>query len=314
VVTWTDDIDEILASDLAAGFAYLTPARGVVITPMAPLALRDRQAGTVTLTTSQAMWKKLERIRRNPGVAIAYHAREHGLTDRPEFVLVQGRASFPTSPDRDWLESITPQWERFLGPRSAGLAGRVLEVYYWHRVPITVEVERIVTYPDLAASGEAQVLGNPPAKAAPPQTPPRGGTSPRIDAAKVVARAHRLPHTLLGWCGSDDLPEVVPVAAVNGGDSGLTLTVPAGAVPAGGRRAGLTSHQFQPRMIGQEQRVHTGWLEGDGSDPVQYAPHTKAGYRLPASKLAFTLASGSIALRMKKAREAGVADEAPADS
>ena len=47
MVSWSDDIDEILASDLAAGFAYLTPAKGVVITPMAPLALRDREAGTV---------------------------------------------------------------------------------------------------------------------------------------------------------------------------------------------------------------------------------------------------------------------------
>ena len=36
MVSWADDVDEILASDLAAGFAYLTPAKGVVITPMAP--------------------------------------------------------------------------------------------------------------------------------------------------------------------------------------------------------------------------------------------------------------------------------------
>jgi hypothetical protein len=62
-------------------------------------------------------------------------------------------------------------------------------------------------------------------------------------------------------------------------------------------------------MIGQEQRVHTGWLESDGSDRVTYTPHTKAGYRLPRSKLAFILASGSIAFRMKKAREAGVAPQ-----
>jgi len=41
---------------------------------------------------------------------------------------------------------------------------------------------------------------------------------------------------------------------------------------------------------------------------VQYVPHTKAGYRLPTSKLAFILATGSIAFRMKKAREAGVAN------
>jgi hypothetical protein len=309
VVSWTDDLDEVLASDLAAGFAYLTPARGVVVSPMAPLGLRDRQAGTVTVTTSQAMWRKLDRIRHNSGVALAYHAREHGLTGRSGFVLVQGRASFPTTPDRDWLESITPQWERFLGPRSAGLAGRILEVYYWQRVPITVQVERIVAYADDAASSKPQVLGKPRAEPAPLQQPPRDGTAPRVDASRVAADAQRLPHTLLGWCGSDDLPEVVPASAVEAGDSGVTLSVPPGSVPAGGRRAGLTSHQFQPRMIGQEQRVHTGWLESDGSDRVQYAPHTRAGYRLPPSKLAFILASGSIAFRMKKAREAGVAPQ-----
>ena len=87
----------------------------------------------------------------------------------------------------------------------------------------------------------------------------------------------------------------------------MKLSVPAGSVPAGGRRAGLTSHQFQPRKIGQEQRVHTGWLESDGSDRVEYAPHTKAGYRLPTSKLALTMGSASLAFRMKKAREAGLA-------
>jgi hypothetical protein len=240
-------------------------------------------------------------------VAVAYHTREHALTNRPGFVLVQGRASFPTTPDRDWLESITPEWERFLGPRSTGLAGRMLEVYYWQRVPITIQVERIVAYSDNAAAGEPQVLGNPRTDPAPAQTPPRGGTAPRVDAGKVAAHAHRLPYTLLGWCGSDDMPEVVPVRAAQRGEAGVKLSVPAGSVPVGGRRAGLTSHQFQPRMVGQEQRVHTGWLESDGSDQVNYAPHTKAGYRLPPSKLVFTLGSGSIAFRMKKAREVGVA-------
>ena len=307
MVTWTDDVDEILASDLAVGVAYLTPAKGVVISPMTPLALRDRRAGTITLTTSQAMWKKLDRIRRNSGVAVAYHAREHGLTDRSGFVLVQGRASFPAMPDRDWLESITPEWERFLGPRYSGLAGRMLKVYYWHRVPITIQVERIVAYSEETGASEPQVLGVPPAEPAPPQKPPGGGTGPRVDATKVAADAQRLPHTLLGWCGSDDLPEVVPAAAVEGGASGVRLSVAAGSVPAGGRRAGITSHQFQPRNIGQEQRVHTGWLESDGSGRVEYAPHTKAGYRLPTSKLAFILANASIAFRMKKAREAGIA-------
>ena len=198
-VTWSDDVDEILASDLAAGFAYLTPAKGVVITPMAPLGLRDREAGTVTLSTSLGLWKKLVRIRRNPGVAVAYHAREHGLTDRPGYVLVQGRASFPSTPDRAWLESITPEWDRFLGPRSGGLVGRMLNVYYWERVPITIQVERVVAYPDDRAEEEPEVFGAPRAEPPAPQKAPKGGTGPRVDTGKAAERARRLPHTLLGW-------------------------------------------------------------------------------------------------------------------
>ena len=59
-------------------------------------------------------------------------------------------------------------------------------------------------------------------------------------------------------------------------------------------------------MIGQEQRIHTGWVSSDGAGPVIYAPHTKAGYRLPRSKAAFILGSASLATRMRAARKAGV--------
>jgi hypothetical protein len=306
-VSWSDVVDEILAGDLAAGFAYLTPAKGVVITPMAPLGLRDREAGTVTLTTSLGLWKKLDRIRRNSGVAVAYHAREHGLTDRPGFVLVQGRASFSTTPDRAWLESITPEWDRFLAPRSGGPLGRLLDVYYWQRVAITITVERIVAYPDDAASEEPELFGSAPAPPPAPQAAPRGGTDPRVDPARVAARAKRLPHTLLGWCGSDELPEVVPVSVVEAGPGGVRLGVPPGSVPPSGRRAGLTSHWFRPRMIGQEQRIHTGWVSSAGAGRVLYSPHTKAGYRLPPSKALYTLACAALATRMRAARNSGLA-------
>jgi hypothetical protein len=306
-VTWSDDVDVILASDLAAGFAYLTPAKGVVITPMAPLGLRDREAGTLTLSTSYGLWKKLDRIRRNPGVAVAYHAREHGLTDRPGFVLVQGRASFPPAPDRAWLESIAPEWERFLGPRSGGVVGRMLDVYYWQRVPITVRIERVVSYPDTRAEEEPEVFGAPLAARPPLQEPPKGGTGPRISTEKALERAERLPHTLLGWRGAGDLPDVVPVTVHASDSEGIALRVPPGAVPPGGRRAGLTSHAFEPRMVGQEQRVHTGWLSSDGASRVMYAPHTEAGYRLPASNVIYTIGCASLAFRMRAARAAGIA-------
>ena len=203
----------------------------------------------------------MEEARPHPperGVAVAYHAREHGLTSRPGFVLVQGRASFSTTPDRAWLESITPEWDRFLGPRSSGPVGRLLDVYYWQRVAITIAVERIVAYPDDAANEEPEIFGSAPGPPAAPQAAPRGGTEPRVDPGRVAAYAKRLPHTLLGWCGSDELPEVVPVSVAEAGSGGVSLLVPSGSVPPGGRRAGLTSHWFRPRMIGQEQRIHPG--------------------------------------------------------
>ncbi len=305
-VTWPDDVDEILAGDLAAGLAYVTPAKGVVITPMAPLGIRDREAGTITLSSSLALWKKLDRIRRHPGVAIAYHAREHGFTDRPGYVLVQGRAAFDSEPDRQWLESITPEWDRFLGPRLTGIRGRLLNTYYWERVAITIEIERIVSWPATDATGTPQIYGQARPAGPRPQKPPKGGTSPREDTAKLAADIDHLPHTLIGWCGVDGMPEVAPVSRASATDQGLELEVPAGTVPDGGRRAGLTSHWFKPRMVGQEQRIHTGWVEvGDGK--IVYSPHTRSGYKLPASKTLMTLGSASLATRMGKARAAGIA-------
>jgi hypothetical protein len=305
-VRWSDEVDEILGGDLAAGFAYLTPAKGVVIAPMAPLGLRDREAGTVTVTTSLALWKKLDRVRRNPGVAIAYHAREHGFSNRPGFLLVQGRASFSSIPDRVWLESITPEWDRFLVPKLGGALGRPLDVYYWQRVAIEVEVERVIAYPDGAAREEPEIFGAerqpPPA----PQEEPSGGTAPRVALRSAAAHAGRLPHTLLGWCGSDHMPEVLPVAATHADANGLRLDLPPRSLPAGGRRAGLTSHRFWPRMVGQEQRIYTGWLTVDETGGALYSPHTKSGYRLPRSKLLYHVGCASLARGIRGARRAGL--------
>jgi hypothetical protein len=307
-VSWPDSVDEILTGDLAAAFAYLTPARGAVITPMAPLALRDRERGTVTLSSSLGLPKKLMRLRRNGAVAVAYHAREHSLTDRPEFVLVQGRATVG-EPDREWLESITPEWERFLGPRQTGLMGRWMGVYYWERVAIEIAVERIVVWRDETCAGTPEVHGAPlPAEAPAPQKPPGNGTEPRVDVTKAEAGIEKLPHTLLAWAGADGLPMMVSAEASSAGSEGLKLHVPAGNLPPGGRRAGLTSHWFQPQMIGQEQRVYTGWMTSAGGNEALYAPHTRSGNRLPPSKLLFNVGAGAATrLGMRDARKAGLA-------
>jgi hypothetical protein len=46
-VTWGEEIDAILAGDLTGGLGYRAPAGGVVVQAVAPIGLRDREAGTV---------------------------------------------------------------------------------------------------------------------------------------------------------------------------------------------------------------------------------------------------------------------------
>ena len=116
-----------------------------------------------------------------------------------------------------------------------------------------------------------------------------------------------LPHALLGWAGGDGLPMVVAARAGAAGEDGVEIGVVPGLLPAGGRRAGLTAHAFNARMIGQEQRMYTGWLDVAG-ERATYAPHTRTGARLPASKLLFTLGAGAVTrMGIGKARERGLA-------
>src|ERR671939_1965358 len=119
--SWSDEVDAVIGGDLTAALAYVTPAGGAVVTAVAPIGLRDRERGTVGFTTSLGLSKKLERIRQNPRVALAYHAREHGFADGSRFVLVQGDAALTLEPDRAYLDTeIEPRAERFLGARKSG--------------------------------------------------------------------------------------------------------------------------------------------------------------------------------------------------
>ena len=95
---WSDADDAIIGGDLTAALAYLTPAGGAVVTAVAPIGLRDREARTVGFTTSLGFGRKLDRIRANPRVALAYHAREHGFATGSRFVLVQGEAHYDAEP------------------------------------------------------------------------------------------------------------------------------------------------------------------------------------------------------------------------
>ena len=291
-MSWSDEVDAIIDGDLTAGLAYATPAGGVVVTAVAPIGMRDRAAGTVGFTTSLGFGKKLERIKRNPKVALAYHAREHGFADSDLYVLVQGVARPVTDPDRDYIENVVkPKAERFMGPPKRGVFwDRWLQAYYADRVPVTVEVERVLTWP-----GDDLVT------APPSQSPPKNGTGPRVKPLDMD-----LPHRLLGWVGSEGFPEVVPVDARPGADGSIEVESKAG-LPAGERRAGLLAHDYNAKLIGLEARQHTGWFASDGARGT-YAPHTVSKFKAPANKTVLLLANGFLARRgLKRARRAAAA-------
>jgi hypothetical protein len=316
-VRWPDTVEEILGGDQAVGVAYVTPAGGVVLLPMTNFGMQDRDAGTVAVNSSVGVWKKLRRMRRNPRVAIAFHTRDHAFTERPEYVLVQGTASFPWPPEREaWLEEMGERWERYGGQsRDVGpLWERWMSAYHW-RVNIEVSVERMVVWPELACRGEPEVHGTPlPAEPPAPQKAPAKGAGPRLDPRRAAARARRLPNTLLGWVGADGFPMVVPVGVGDASERGVLLEPPDGLAAPGGRRAGFVAHTFARGTWGQHQRKHTGWLEAEpGRREVLYAPHTKSGYWFPKSLVLYRLASGFVTARgVREGMRQGIYDHAEA--
>jgi hypothetical protein len=313
-VSWPDAVDEIIGGDQAVALAQPTPAGGVVVTPLTNFGIRDREAGRLTpLSSSIGMWRKLERMQRNPRVAVAYHSRRHSFTSRPEYVLVQGRASFSSLADRgEWIEANREQWERFIGPRDVGIWERWARVYHW-RVGIEIAVERIVVWPGPDCRGAPQTYGAAlPEDPPPAQRRPAKGTGPRVNHRRAARRARRRPHVLLGWLGADGLPIAIPVEVAGTEQDGVLLDAPAGLVPPGGRRAGLLAHSFGHYTFGQHKHQHTGWLEAEAGSPrVLYAPHTHNGYWLPESELLYRIGSGFVTRRgFRAGRRAGFLPDA----
>jgi Pyridoxamine 5'-phosphate oxidase len=306
-ISWTEGLDEIIGGDHVTMLASVTPARGVVLMPVSNMGTRDRDRGTITVNSSVGAWKKLDRIRRNPHVALVFHTRVHGSSDRPEYVLAQGRASL-SKPIPDYPETVIEYWEQFEPWQGLNsLWKRWLRVFAI-RVEIEVAVERLIVWPDLGCRGGPHVYGAP-LPTDPPlrQRAPARGTGPRLNERRAARRASRLPDVLLGWVGADGLPLAVPVDVAGSDARGILLDPPPGLVPAGGRRAGLTAHWFSARVIGQHQRVHTGWLQvNEGESRILYAPHTTAAYRFPPSLTLFQLVAGAgTRWRLRQARRAG---------
>ena len=290
---WSQRVQEILEGDHAVVLAYVTPANGVVLAPVSNFGLHDRDMGIVTVNSSVGAWKKLDRIRSNPHVALAFHSRAHATHTRPDYVLVQGQASLG-APVADYPSSVLEHWERLepwqdLGP----LWRRWLRVYAL-RVEIRVAVERVIVWPDLACQGTPYVEGEPlPIEPPLSQRKPAKGVAPRVNQARIARQARRLPDVLLGWVGADQRPAVLPVHVGATGERGVELQAPPGTIPPGARRAGLTAHWFSRGVVGQRQMICTGWMQAGPADgAVTYSPHTKAAYRMPPSRLVYRIAVG----------------------
>lgn len=311
-VRWSDQDDEVLAGDLTAALAYVTPAGGAAVVAVAPIGFRDREAGTITFTSSLGFGRKLERMHADPRIALAYHAREHGFASGERYVLAQGDAAITLDPDEGFLrEEVGPRSARFLGGRKTGAFwDRWLREYYQDRVPVRMTVRRLTSWPALDGSGAEVVAGA--AACAAPQSheEPRGGTGPRVDAVRAAGRCRAQAHQLLAYRGADGYPVVVPVVVgevVGEGDaSGFALWAAPGLLPAGARRAGMLAHSYEPKLIGLAARQLTGWLTVSDDGEARYAPHTEQGFRAPANKTILLLGNGFMAKRgLREARRAG---------
>jgi hypothetical protein len=309
-VRWPDEADEVIRGDLTAAAAYLTQAGGAVVTAVCPMGIGRREEAEIGFTTSLGFAKKLDRIIADPHVALAYHAREHGLSASPAFVLAQGVASVDLRPSRARLEALVPQCARFLGePVRGPVWDRLLHEYYYERVFVDITVQRVATWPDPRASGGLRVFGaawpGPPG----PQAPPKNGAAPRVDVARAAGRIGMLPHRVLAYRADDAFPVVVPVELAGHDTAGLRLVTANGLLPPGGRRAGLLAHAYRPQLVGLATWTFTGWLEVDGEGTAVYAPHTSKGFVAPPRKKLMLVSNGLLAkYGLWQARRRGTAD------
>lgn len=293
-LSWPDEIDEIFTGDLVVAVGSPTPRGGVVLNSVTPIGLRDRTAGTVSFTTSLGFGRKLERIAKDPRIAVAYHTRQHGHGDRPGYVLVQGLASVRTDYSQEERASVREQASMHLGQV---VSGRFwdwwLKVYYEDRVGVEVRVRRILWWPSGSLQKNPVVLGEPlPDETSPAQPPPREPRTPRVPMKKV-GRAAAMEHRLLGVLQGDGLPLILPVTVTATTKSALTLACDSDTLPPGGRRAGFLAHRFRPKLVGLSAATHTGWLEVDGG--ASWTPHTRRAFTAPANKTLLLLANGAAA-------------------
>ena len=251
---WSDVDDEIIGGDLTAALAYVTPAGGGVVTPVAPIGLRDREAGIVQFTTSLGFGRKLDRIKQNPRVALAYHAREHGFATRAALRARAGRrASYDPHPDAQVLEErVRPASVRFMGePKTRPLLGSLAERLLRRQGARDRErrARRLVARPRLRGRADGRRQRRAGASSRPRSSRPRRAPARASTSSARRSRRASLPHVLVTYPGADGLPVIVPVRVGAASDAGIELEGPlaAGRAPRGDARPQLPRAADRPR-------------------------------------------------------------------
>ena len=264
-IRWPDEVDEILAGDIAVALASVTPAKGVVIAPLTNFGMRDREAGTICVNSSVAAWRKLDRIRRNPGWPSPSTPVNTGRAPVPSTCSRRAgqpcRTRFPTTPPRSRGHWQPRSQDR--GAASAAPWKRWLRVYALRdRDHASTCRARSTVWPDLGLP-RARPRSSAPRPLRPPVRP--GARPPRAPgpahrrrargpkaAQAPPARPPRAPGR-----ARDGLPDRRRRSSAGDATDARHRPAPAGAdlVPPGGRRAGLTAHWFAPRVVGQRQRT-----------------------------------------------------------
>jgi hypothetical protein len=293
-VPWPDEVDEVLAGDLVVAVGSPTPRGGVVLNSVTPLGLRDRDAGTVTFTTSLGFGRKLERIAADPRIAVAYHTRRHGHSNRPGVVLVQGVASVRSDTSGKALEDLRQQAAAHIGQIASGrFWDWWLRVYYLDRVLVDVHVQRILWWPSGSLRDEPTVMGAPlPDQTPASQSPPHDAAKPRIPLRKLRSTIKK-PHQLLGFLDADGMPVIVPITVTTRVGNGLVVVNETRLMPRGGRRAGFLAHDFRAKLIGLSTATHTGWLSVD--QEALWTPHTRHAFAAPPNKTLLLIGNGAAA-------------------
>ena len=289
--------------DLTAALGYRTPAGGAVALAVAPVGLHDRAAGTVGFTTSLGLLEEARPDRRDPRVALAFHAREHGASSSPALRARPGprHASTPRRRRRASRRSST-QAERYLGEAPRGRFWDFwLREYGDVRVPADVEVERIVVWPDLRCAGEprgarraaARAAG--PAGAAEARAPARGSTwRARPSASRKTATccsATAAATATRWWC---------PWRSTGSGPAAC------GSAPPRRCRRAAAGPACSATPTARSSSACARARTPAGSRAALYAPHTEAGYVAPPNKTLLLLLNGGLAKRgVRKARRAG---------